>query len=151
MPMRDLKNWETFSLSKSSPISQKSLLSKVRGPRHRQNFDKKIQKMNFIIIIIIIIIINGEKYSQSIIVLFCFFFFSSLIETRFFYCVWLSRYSRFRWWRATSLEMRLIRIFRFISTGWYYKCPLTPLQYRNSVVSVDSDEEDFEESFVIQF
>lgn len=149
MPMRDLKNWETFSLSKSSPISQKSLLSKVRGPRHRQNFDKKIQKMNFIIIIIIII--NREKYSQSIIVLFCFFFFSSLIETRFFYCVWLSRYSRFRWWRATSLEMRLIRIFRFISTGWYYKCLLTPLQYRNSVVSVDSDEEDFEESFVIQF
>lgn len=149
MPMRDLKNWETFSLSKSSPISQKSLLSKVRGPRHRQNFDKKIQKMNFIIIIIIII--NREKYSQSIIVCFAFFFFSSLIETRFFYCVWLSRYSRFRWWRATSLEMRLIRIFRFISTGWYYKCPLTPLQYRNSVVSVDSDEEDFEESFVIQF
>lgn len=84
MPMRDLKNWETFSLSKSSPISQKSLLSKVRGPRHRQNFDKKIQKMNFIIIIIIII--NGEKYSQSIVVLLLFFFLSNRDEI-FLLCV----------------------------------------------------------------
>ena len=83
MPMRDLKNWETFSLSKSSPISQKSLLSKVRGPRHRQNFDKKIQKMNFIIIIIIIIIINGEKYFFF----FFFFFFLSNRDEIFLLCV----------------------------------------------------------------